>query len=186
MNRRRQDRRITSTFSRAGNEHHATRAAEHSGGPCTYKVSRILERVPPGLRFRCPLDAKSFVRGPKIDPPGAPGTVFDLNAHLVVMSACVFSMGRHASEKIPVPVGSGRILRGSAGAWPGEADGHRSHISMVWMWQLDTGGARSAEWFFVCVLVDDDAPQPQQATRANVALVACCGAPSSTTMHTKV
>ena len=59
-----------------------------------------------------------------------------LSAHLALMSACVFSMGRHASEKIPVPVGSGRIFRGSAGAWPGEADGHRCPISMVWMWQI--------------------------------------------------
>ena len=30
------------------------------------------------LRFRGPLEAKSFVRGPKFDPPGAPGRVFDL------------------------------------------------------------------------------------------------------------
>ena len=43
-----------------------------------YKVARILESVLPDLRIRCPLDAKSFVRGPKTDPPGAPGTVFDL------------------------------------------------------------------------------------------------------------
>ncbi len=28
-------------------------------------------RVPLDLRFRGPLEAKSFVRGPKIDPPGA-------------------------------------------------------------------------------------------------------------------
>ena len=35
-------------------------------------------RVPLDLRFRGPLEAKSFVRGPKIDPPGAPGRVFDL------------------------------------------------------------------------------------------------------------
>ncbi len=30
------------------------------------------------LRFRGPLEAKSFVRGPKIDPPGAPLKVFDI------------------------------------------------------------------------------------------------------------
>ncbi len=34
--------------------------------------------VPLDLRFRGPREAKSFVRGPKIDPPGAPGRVFDL------------------------------------------------------------------------------------------------------------
>ncbi len=33
---------------------------------------------PLDLRFRGPLEAKSFVRGRKIDPPGAPGRVFDL------------------------------------------------------------------------------------------------------------
>ncbi len=36
------------------------------------------ERVPLDLRFRGPLEAKSFVRGPKIDPPGALGMVFNL------------------------------------------------------------------------------------------------------------
>ncbi len=35
-------------------------------------------RVPLDLRFRGPLEAKSFVRGRKIEPPGAPGKVFDL------------------------------------------------------------------------------------------------------------
>ncbi len=35
-------------------------------------------RVPPDLRFRGFLQAKSSVRGPKIDPPGAQGRVFDL------------------------------------------------------------------------------------------------------------
>jgi hypothetical protein len=44
----------------------------------TYKVSLLGGRVPRDLRFRGPLEAKSFVRGPKIDPPGAPGRVFDL------------------------------------------------------------------------------------------------------------
>ena len=34
--------------------------------------------VPLDLRFRGPLEAESFVRGRKIDPPGAPGRVFDL------------------------------------------------------------------------------------------------------------
>ncbi len=44
----------------------------------TYKGPQILGRVPLDLRFRGPLEAKSFARGPKIDPPGAPGRVFDL------------------------------------------------------------------------------------------------------------
>jgi hypothetical protein len=35
-------------------------------------------RVPLDLRFWGPLEAKSFVRGLKIEPPGAPGRVFDL------------------------------------------------------------------------------------------------------------
>ncbi len=30
------------------------------------------------IEFRGPLEATSFVRVPKIDPPGAPGMVFDL------------------------------------------------------------------------------------------------------------
>ena len=36
----------------------------------TYKVSFLGGRVPLDLRFRGHLEAKSFVRGPKIDPPG--------------------------------------------------------------------------------------------------------------------
>ncbi len=45
----------------------------------TYKVSFWGGgRVPLDLRLRGPLEAKSFVRGPKIDPPGAPGRVFDV------------------------------------------------------------------------------------------------------------
>ncbi len=44
----------------------------------TYKVPQILGRVPPDLGFRGPLEARSSVRGPKIDPPGAQGRVFDL------------------------------------------------------------------------------------------------------------
>ncbi len=39
----------------------------------TYKVSLFGGRVPLDLRFRGPLEAKSFVRGPKTDPPGSPG-----------------------------------------------------------------------------------------------------------------
>ncbi len=35
-------------------------------------------KSPLDLRFRGPLEAKSFVRGRKNDPPGAPGRVFDL------------------------------------------------------------------------------------------------------------
>ncbi len=49
----------------------------YSGGSYT-RVQRILGRVPVDLRFRCPLEAKSCVRGPKIDLPGAQGRVFDL------------------------------------------------------------------------------------------------------------
>ena len=48
-----------------------------SGRP-TYKVSRILGRVRPNLRFQGPLEATSSARGPKADPPGAQGRVFDL------------------------------------------------------------------------------------------------------------
>ncbi len=44
----------------------------------THKVSFWGGR-PLDLRFRGPLKAKSFVRVRKIDPPGAPGRVFDLN-----------------------------------------------------------------------------------------------------------
>ncbi len=44
----------------------------------TYKVSFLGVRVPLDLRFRGHLEAKSFLRGPKIDPPGAQGRVFDL------------------------------------------------------------------------------------------------------------
>ena len=36
-------------------------------------------------------------------------------------------------KKIPVPVGSGQIFRGSGGASPGEAEA-RHLISEVWMW----------------------------------------------------
>ncbi len=46
--------------------------------PTTYKVSFLGGRVPLDLRFRGPLEVKSFVRGPKIEPPGAPGRVLDL------------------------------------------------------------------------------------------------------------
>ena len=146
MNRRRQDRRITSTFSRAGNEHHATRAAEYSGGPCTYKVSRILERVPPDLRFRCPLDAKSFVRGPKIDPPGAPGTVFDLNAHLVVIYVrlCFFN-GSPCKRKDtgtggfgPDTQGLGRGLAGG-GRWPPVSHFHGLDVAIGHRWGPECG-----------------------------------------------
>ena len=41
-------------------------------------VSFLGGGVPLDLRFRGPLEAKSFVRAPKIDPPGAQGRVFDL------------------------------------------------------------------------------------------------------------
>ncbi len=34
--------------------------------------------VPLDLRLRGPLEAKSFIRALKIDPPGAPGRAFDL------------------------------------------------------------------------------------------------------------
>ena len=44
----------------------------------TYKVSFLGGRVPLDLGFRGPSEAKSFVRGRKIEPPGAPGRVFDL------------------------------------------------------------------------------------------------------------
>ena len=44
----------------------------------TYKVSFLGGRVPLDLRFRGPLEAKSFVRGRKIGPPRAPTRVFDL------------------------------------------------------------------------------------------------------------
>ena len=57
----------------------------------TYKVSFLGGRVPLDLRFRGPLEAKSFVRAPKIDPPGAPGGSLILNAHLVVVTAAVRS-----------------------------------------------------------------------------------------------
>jgi hypothetical protein len=51
----------------------------------TYKVSFLGGRVPLELRFRGPLEAKSFVRAPKIDPLGAPGRSSILNVDLVVM-----------------------------------------------------------------------------------------------------
>ncbi len=41
-------------------------------------LSFLFGRVPPDLRFRGPLEAKSFVLGAKLDPPGAQGRVFDL------------------------------------------------------------------------------------------------------------
>ncbi len=44
--------------------------------------------VPLDLRFRGPLEAKSFFRGCKIDPPGAPGTLI-LNVDLVVVTAAL-------------------------------------------------------------------------------------------------
>ena len=130
MNRRRQDRRITSTFSRAGNEHHATRAAEYSGGPCTYKVSRILERVPPDLRFRCPLDAKSFVRGPKIDLPGPRERSSILNAHLVIMSACFFQWVAMQAKRYRY-----RWVRaGYSGARPGLGRGRPMATGLTFPW----------------------------------------------------
>ena len=55
----------------------------------TYKVSFLGGRVPLDLRFRGPLEAKSFVRGRKIDPPGAREESSILNADLVVMTAAV-------------------------------------------------------------------------------------------------
>ncbi len=48
----------------------------NSGGP--HMRFPLGGRVPLDLRFRGPLEAKSFVRAPKIDPPAAPGRVFDL------------------------------------------------------------------------------------------------------------
>ncbi len=48
-------------------------------GPITYKVSFWGEEGPLWiLGFGVPLEAKSFVRAPKIGPPGAQGRVFDL------------------------------------------------------------------------------------------------------------
>ena len=49
----------------------------YSGVPHT-RFSFWEGRVPLDLRFRGPLEAKSFVRGRKIEPPGALGRVSDL------------------------------------------------------------------------------------------------------------
>ncbi len=62
----------------------------------TYKVSFWGGRVPLDLRFRGPLEAKSFVRGPKIDPPGAPGRVFDLKCRSCGPVRRCFSEGRRS------------------------------------------------------------------------------------------
>ncbi len=43
----------------------------------TYKVFFWGGRIPLDLGLRGPLAAKSVVRAPKVDPPGAPGRVFD-------------------------------------------------------------------------------------------------------------
>ncbi len=64
------------------------RSLRYSGGP-HIRFSLFRGRVPLDLRFRGPLEAKYFVRSPKIDPPGAPGRVFDLNVDLVVVTAAV-------------------------------------------------------------------------------------------------
>jgi hypothetical protein len=45
----------------------------------TYKVSFLGGRVPLDLRFRGPLEAKSFVRATKLGRPGAQGRVLDLD-----------------------------------------------------------------------------------------------------------
>ncbi len=46
--------------------------ADSDRAAASAKVSFLGGRVPLDLRFRGPLEAKSFVRGRKIDPPGAP------------------------------------------------------------------------------------------------------------------
>jgi hypothetical protein len=57
--------------------HSAIFGCPDSGGP-HIRFLFFWGRVPLDLRFRGPLEAKSFVRGRKFDPPGAPGRVFDL------------------------------------------------------------------------------------------------------------
>ena len=56
---------------------HWQKAKRYSGGP-HIRFPFWGGRVPLDLRFRGPLEAKSFVRGRKIDPPGASGRVLDL------------------------------------------------------------------------------------------------------------
>ncbi len=53
----------------------------------TYKVPRFWGRVPPDLEARGPLEAKSLVRGPKIDHPREGSSI--LNVDLVVVTAAV-------------------------------------------------------------------------------------------------
>jgi hypothetical protein len=60
----------------------------------TNKVPRILGRVPPDLRLRGPVEAKSFVRGPTFDPPGTQGRVFDLKSRSCGRDRrCKFTLG---------------------------------------------------------------------------------------------
>ncbi len=71
----------------------------------TYKVSFLGERVPPDLRFRGPLEAISFVRGRKIDPPGAPGRVFDLKCRSCgYVRRCTTTDSRCAAARVGTPV----------------------------------------------------------------------------------
>ncbi len=61
----------------------------------TYKVSFFGGRVPLDLRFRGLLEAKPFVLAPKIDPPGAPGRVFDLKcASCGLVRRCNYFLAR--------------------------------------------------------------------------------------------
>ncbi len=71
-------------------------SVSYSGGP-HIRFPCWGEGVHLDLRFRGPLEAKSVVRGPKIDPPGAQGRVFDLRYR-----SCGFD--RRCTQPFYIPV----------------------------------------------------------------------------------
>ncbi len=82
-------------------------------------------RVPLDLRFRGPLEAKSFIRGPNIDPPGAPGGV--LNAHPVVMSTAELLHGMQIGSTLLRNNASGPEIGLPGQIWP---DCYREHTEI--------------------------------------------------------
>ncbi len=74
---------------------------QYSGGP-QIRVSVLRGgRAPLDLRFRGSFEAKSFVRGPKIDPPGASERGFDLK-----FASCGY-VRRCIADCIAVQLGGG-------------------------------------------------------------------------------
>ncbi len=61
----------------------------------------LFRKGPLDLRIPGPFEAKSFVRGRKIDPPGAPGRVFDLEMSIVWLCPPL-TFGRYFILKIRV------------------------------------------------------------------------------------